>query len=197
MKSPQLVIGLIGEQWSGKDTFAKLIQEMALPKKVEIISFSAILTEILNNWSIPSQPRENRRKLAEFMKKAFDKYGNALANIIRQRISNSSSDIVILISLKWYDDVEMVKQFPKNIIVYITATLDNRYRRRQKAKKEQIDYEGESYYRFVLEENDPGDLLVTQIGREQADVKIDNNGTMEEFVEQVKKIYNEKIAPLT
>lgn len=194
--SPKMVIGLVGEQWSGKDTAAKLIQNLALPKKVEIIKFSAILSKTLDIWGIPSSSRENRRKIYEAMEEKFGKQGSPLANIIKQQIQKSEASAVVLNSIKSYNDVKIVRQFSNNIIIYITASFDIRYLRCQQAKNQPIDYYGKSYDEFAIEENDPGELFVTQIGREQANEVIQNDGTMEEFIEKVKKLYIEKIAPI-
>lgn len=196
MNTPKAVIGLIGEQWSGKDTFAKLILQMAAPKKVEIIRFSAILTETLNRWSIPSDLRKNRRMLFEAMNEKFGKNGSPLVNVVKQQIIASCADVVILNSLKQPDDIEMVREFRKNVIVYVTATFIKRYERRQISKGEPMEIHGRSYDDFAFDETDPGEILIRQIGQEMSDVTIHNNDTMEKFVQEVEKFYAEKIAPI-
>ncbi len=201
MNTPKVVIGIIGEQWSGKDTFAHIIFQLAksMSKKVQVIKFSAILTETLDKWGIPSNLRKNRRKLFDALRENFKEYGNPLVNFVKKQIIGSYADIVVINSLKWPDDVEMIRQFNQSIIVYITADFKKRFQHCQVSKGrniEKINYEGKDYDEFVLEENDPGEIFITQIGNENADVKIYNNGTIEEFIQEVQKFYDEKIAPV-
>jgi dephospho-CoA kinase len=200
MRRQKMVIGLIGKPWSGKDTLAQVIKEIAPKnKKVVIIRFSDILNKTLKSWYIPTEPRENRRKLAQFMNEAFVQYGgrfkSVLANIAKQKILKSRADIFIINNLKSPCDVAMVREFPCNLIIYITASFNLRYIRRQLSKGEPVEINGRSYDKFALEDLDQGELFISQIGQE-SDIIIENDGTMEEFVKKVKEIYQEKIAPL-
>lgn len=183
-----LIFGLVGEKGSGKETFGNLLMETAKTKKIARIRFSDILNYTLKLWDLPNT-RENLQHLAVIMDNA---YGiGTLSHALSKQIRETKADIVIMDGVRWKSDVKLIRSFPDNILVYITADLDIRYHR-LKLRKEKKD-EAKTYEQFMKEEKAQNELLIPQIGS-KADFRIENNGSLEDFKKEVEKFYGELAA---
>lgn len=184
----KIVIGLVGEKGSGKETFSAFLGEVAKGKKIEHIRFSDLLKETLEAWSIPVT-RHNLQHLVVIMDKGFGI--GTLSHAVEKRIENLQADIVILDGVRWESDVDLLKRFPKNILVYVTSTLHLRYDRLKK-RGEKTGEESTSFVQFMKEEKAKNELLIPKIGA-SAEVKIENNKSLKEFKKNVEKFYKEMI----
>lgn len=182
----KLVIGLVGEKGSGKDTFVKIFKKNAKDKKVVDLRFSDLLLETLNLWDIPAT-RGNLQLLAVVMNEGFGE--GTLANAIKKRIEKIDADVILLSGIRWKEDVELVRAFSKNLLIYITANVKKRYERLKDTSKK-VGEKNVSFAQFMKEEKAKNELLIPKIGS-KADYKIVNNGTLEEFKLQVKKLVND------
>ncbi len=180
----KIIIGLVGEKGSGKETFGNILKGLILQKGIYRIHFSDILIETLDIWDIP-KTRRNLQVLAQYM----DKFGTgSLSKAIKKRVENSKAEIVIVDGIRWESDLEMLKNFQKNLLVYITADLKLRYERTKKRCEKAFE-EATSFKQFMKEEKAKNEILIPKIGK-KADFKIVNNGSLEEFklaVEQFLK----------
>lgn len=184
----KLLIGLVGEKGSGKETFGRLFQELLPDKKVDHIRFSDLLKETLNSWDI-STTRENLQKLAVVMKDGFGP--ETLSHAIYEKLLKSGADIVLLDGVRWKSDEELTRRFNNNLMVYITADLMIRYERLKK-RKEKEDEEDTSFEQFMKEEKTENELLIPVIGG-RADIKIENNGSFEEYKQKISEFIASKI----
>ena len=182
------IIGLVGEKGSGKETFGNLLMELVKGKKIFRIRFSDILNYTLKLWDL-DLTRENLQNLAIAMDGAYG--AGTLSQAIAKQIKDSEADIVILDGIRWQSDVDLLKSFPKNILVYITADLDIRYHR-LKLRQEKKD-EAKTYQQFMKEEQAQNELLIPRIGS-KADIKITNNASLEGLKEKVREFTSSKLA---
>lgn len=180
----ELVIGVVGEKRSGKETFVKLLQEIAQDKKIKHSRFSDILFETLSFWNIPST-RQNLQKLAVIMDQGYG--AGTLTRAVEQRIARERADIIILDGVRWQTDIEMVRRFPNNLLVYITAEPIVRYER-TKTIKEKAGEDSTTFEQFIAEEQAPNETQIPIIGN-GANFKIANNGSLEEFRKKVEEFY--------
>lgn len=177
------VFGLVGEKGSGKETFGNFLMEIASKKIISRVRFSDVLKETLDLWGIPPT-RKNLQDLAVVM---VNQYGpDALANAISKRVETLNADIVILDGLRWHEDVLLLRKFPKNLLIYITASLKNRFQR-LKIRNEKTGEKNTSLKQFIKEENAKNELLIPKIGK-KANFKIENDGTFNEFREKIKSL---------
>src|SRR3989344_2280533 len=173
-----MIIGLVGEKGSGKDTFAKYLQEIS-DKSVAHTRFSDLLKQTLNLWDLPVT-RANLQKLAQVL----ENFGTGtVAHGLEKQIQKSEADIIILDGIRWKPDIELLKKFPKYLLVYITADPKLRFER-LKSRGEKDGEAAMSFEQFLEEEKAPNELLIPEIGSE-ADDKIQNNGPIEDFKKQV------------
>lgn len=185
-----LLIGLVGEKGSGKDTFAKYLTEIS-DKKISHIRFSDLLKETLKLWDL-EVTRANLQKLAQVLE---DFGPGTVAHGLEKQIQNTDAEILILDGIRWKPDVELLNKFPNHKLIYITAAPQKRFER----LKNRGEKKGESemtYDQFLNEEKAPNELLIPKIGS-QADIKIENNGTIEEFDQKIKDLCQSFISPET
>jgi dephospho-CoA kinase len=179
----KLVIGLVGEKGSGKETFGNLLQELLPDKKILRVRSSDVLVETLKLWDL-EKTRENLQNLAIWMDEAFG--DGTLSNVVYQRIQSLEADIVIFDGVRWETDVEMLNRFANHLLIYITAPLQNRFERLKKRQEKAFE-ETTSFEQFLFEENKKNELLIPKIGA-KADIKIENATTLEVFKEKIKSI---------
>src|SRR3989344_2596575 len=187
----QLVIGLVGEKGSGKQTFVNFLKKIAtlrqaqgkLPRndKEEVLNirqvrFSDILAQTLMIWDIPIT-RSNLQKLSLVINDAFGQ--SALANAARFSIEGDSADIIIFDGIRRPEELNLVKGLKNNILIYISAMQDLRYQR-LKTRSEKVGETGLTFEQFLEEENSPAEKNIPSLGK-KANLKIENNGSLEEF----------------
>lgn len=185
----KLVIGLVGEKGSGKQTFVNFLRE-TLPN-IRQVRFSDILTQTLMIWDIPNT-RANLQKLSITMNDSFG--SGTLAHAVEFNTTNETADIVILDGVRWKSDAQMVRKFHKNILVYVTADQKLRFER-LKTSSEKIGEEGMSWEKFLAEESVQTESFISEIGA-TADIKIENNGSLEEFKQEILNLYQTSISKM-
>lgn len=177
------VLGLVGEKGSGKGTAAKLLAELVRPQRVAVVRFSDVLRATLALWDI-APTRAHLQDLAKIM---VDRYGaDALAHAIAVRVQRADAEVVILDGIRWQADVELLRQFPRHLLVYITADARTRYARLI-ARGEDVGEREMSYAQFCAEEQKVNELEIPRIGA-AAEVRITNAGTLEEFRAQCSAV---------
>lgn len=188
----KLVIGLVGEKGSGKQTFVNFFKEVALRQaqglSIRQVRFSDILAQTLLIWDI-ANTRANLQKLAMVMNDNFG--AKALAHAAEFNIETEMADILILDGVRRQSEVRMVKNLGGTLI-YITADQKLRFERLKK-RSEKVGETGLSYEQFMQEEMVKTELEIPKLGA-KADVKIENNGTLEDFRKEIEKFFRIKIA---
>ena len=186
-----VVIGLVGEKGSGKGTFARLFAEAAPDKKNVAMRFSDILRETLDIWHIPTT-RTNLQKLAVVMDEALG--AGSLSNAIYERVIGMHADIVILDGVRWETDVALIRRFSKNLLIYVTASPEMRYRRTL-VRGENAGERETSFEQFMQEELAANETGIPRIGAD-ADCVIRNQGTVEEYKSAIVECCRTRTAPL-
>ncbi len=178
------IIGLVGEIGSGKETFALALQEIASSKKVAHIRYSDILKKTLELWGMPIT-RETLTIMRQTMNENFGE--DSLPKATQESAKNLDADIVVLDGVRWNADVEALKSISDALLVYITAPIEARFNR----IKERNEKQGESsisFEEFKEGAKTPNEILIPEIGN-NADVRIENAGTLEDLREKVKDFY--------
>lgn len=185
-----LVIGLVGEKGSGKQTFVNFFKQIAsaLPRNdkgealnISQVRFSDILAQTLLIWDIPTT-RANLQKLSITMNETFGE--KTLAHAAEFNIATDSADIIILDGVRRNSEAQIVKKQSNSILIYITADQKLRFQR-LKNRSEKVGETGLSYEQFMIEEKVKTETEIPKLGK-KADIKIENNGSLEEFKEKIK-----------
>ena len=182
------VIGLVGEKGSGKGAFAKILEEVAKPKQVVPVRTSGLVRETLDMWHI--QPtRVHLQKLAVIMDQTYGV--GTLAEATYQRAIKVEADIIIIESIRWDADVALIRRFPKNVLVYITAPPAVRHvstiSRGEKMGESETTFE-----QFMEEEKAENEIHIPRIGA-LADYTIRNEGTIEQYKKAITDCYQKHI----
>ena len=178
----KIVIGVVGESGAGKSTFFEILSDIVLapPSFIGLIKSSDILEEILSILRQPAS-RENLQNLPCILAPYFG--DGFLSSAVEERILNSNATIIIFDGIRWPSDVRMLRTFPHNFLVYITAISEIRYERLQ-YRGEKPEERNLSLEKFKKQELASTEVLIHQIGA-AANYKIENNGTLDEFEKKV------------
>jgi dephospho-CoA kinase len=186
-----IIIGIAGETGSGKGAFVEYLKHCVARYIVRKVSSSDILNETLDTWDM-EKTRSNLQKLAIAMDKEFGQ--GTLTHAVARRINETFADIVVFDGVRWESDVDMIRSYNKNLLVYITADVKKRYERARN-RKEKIGEAFASLDNFIKSETVSTESNIPLVGA-KADVKIENNGTTDEFREMIEKFCSEKVIPL-
>ena len=186
----KIVIGLVGEIGGGKGTFFTLLKEESPQYSIARIGFSDVIRETLTLWGLPNT-RENLQKLPQAMDQFYG--SGSLTHAIKKRAESKIEDIVVLDGVRWETDFEMIKSFPKNILVYVTAQPEVRFQRLRVRPQNTGDFNLE-WATFLQQEQAPNETSIAHIGS-RADYKIENNSTIEAYRNQVKDFCRKFLEP--
>ncbi len=175
----KIIIGLIGETGSGKDTFCDFIKK-TVKEPVFCFRFSDTLSKILMIL-FGEVKKEDQQWLGKILR---EKYGNdILAKAMVQKIKGIENGIIILNGIRYWEEFEMVKKLGgKNL--YITADQKIRWQRINK-RGEKID-DLSSYDKFIEKEKAKTEILIPELAK-KADFKIENNGSLASFYGKIRK----------
>lgn len=180
----KIIIGLIGEQGSGKGTFVEILRELLPSMKIGHHKSSGIIKKTLELWSIPFN-RENAQKLPVIMEKHFGK--GILSQAIKPIIENDDSDIVIFDGVRWSSDYQMIRSlFNPGIcayrLVYVTARAKIRFSR-IKNRNEKFGESEITWKQFLRQESASTEKDIPLLWGK--DSKITNNGTRKKFKKSI------------
>ena len=180
----KLVIGLVGEKGSGKQTFVNFLKQIAPDLNIRQVRFSDILAQTLLIWDIPIT-RSNLQKLSLVINNAFGQA--SLANAAKFSIEGDNADIVIFDGIRRETEIKLIRKMKNNILVYIFAEQKLRYDRLKK-RSEKVGEVGLRWEQFLEEENSPAESLIPILGK-KADLKIINNSSFADFKKEVGVFY--------
>jgi dephospho-CoA kinase len=176
----EIIIGLVGETGSGKDTFCDYIKK-TVKEPVFYFRFSDPLSEVLKIF-FEEVKKEDQQWLVGHLRKRFGE--NILGEAIKKKIKNIERGIIILNGVRMPQEVKMIKEM-NGKIVYITADPKLRWERVNKRGEKKDD--SVSYEKFLEIEKAKSEVLIPKIG-EKVDFKIKNNGSIEDFFQEIDKI---------
>ncbi|MBI2338118.1 hypothetical protein HYU95_02945 [Candidatus Daviesbacteria bacterium] len=187
------VLGLVGEKGSGKQTFVNFLKQIASSRTprndkseasvIRQVRFSDILAQTLILWDIPIT-RSNLQKLSLMMSETFGQ--TALAKAAKFYFEGDRADIIILDGIRRAAEVRLVRSFPDNTLIYITADQKLRYQR-LKTRSEKVGEVGLTFEQFLKEEKSKAEKEIPKISK-KADIKLENNGSLEEFKAKIRNL---------
>ena len=176
----KIILGLVGEIASGKDTVAQFLEEEF---KSATASFSQPLRQILDILSLP-QSRENMVWLGVDLRQRFGQ--DILAKAVSGLVIKSQSEIVCLPNIRLEGDVILLKTLPDFYLIRIETDQRTRYDRLIK-RDQNTDDAGKTWAEFLADSQLPTEVTIKEIGK-QAQFVIDNNTCKANLCKQVRRI---------
>lgn len=170
----KIIIGLVGETGSGKDTVEQHLQEKY---GAEPLRFSKPLKEGLGLFF--DQP--SKEDQAWFFAALRDHFGDDILHLGVRRFIEQNEGLMCVNGLRMMQDMEFIRSFENSYIFYVTADQKVRWERTLKrGEKSDDDQPFEEFQKFEAETET--EKAIPLIGK-QADYTIDNGGTLEELLQ--------------
>lgn len=173
-----IIIGLIGEQGSGKGTIADYLVKKHSAHKFR---FSQVWDDILQRLHIPNE-RKNQIALATAIRETFGE--NILAKVLTHDIEVGDHDINVIDGLRMPSELEIFRKVPSFHLIYVTGPIERRFelikKRKEKSGEENLTFEEFKH----TEENAVTEIHIPEIAK-SADSTIENTGTLEELYAKV------------
>lgn len=178
-----LVLCLTGEKLGGKTTFS---QYLADNYDAEHYRFSGILDDLLARLHLPNS-RDNQIAIVQSLRKEFGT--ELLAHVLKKDIQKQEKEIAVIDGIRFEEELHILKNLSNFHLVYITAPLEERYKR-AKNRGEKVGEENQTFEDFKAQEEAPTEQKIKALG-EDAEFKIDNDATLEDYFHQIEKVYKE------
>jgi len=176
----KIIIGLAGELAAGKGTAAEYLEKKY---KANSHRFSTMLRDILDRLYL-EQNRENMQKLSTILRKNFGE--DTLAKVISQDVARDDGAIVVIDGVRRLADIKYLKEMPEFKLVYIEASMENRFERIKK-RGENTDDTTKTFAEFKRDHEGEAESRIRGL-KNDADYVLDNNGSIDELYEQIDKI---------
>lgn len=177
---PQHIIGLVGQQGSGKGAAASILKEKY---GAVTFRFSAILGDILNRLS-REKTREHLIAISEALRKTFGE--DALSYAISRDVLASTSSIVIVDGIRRIEDIAALEPLPIFHLIAITAPDNIRYER-MKGRGEKEGESSMTWEQFLADEKASTEVTIPSVVS-RAWKTIDNSGTPQDLETQLIQI---------
>lgn len=179
MGTNKIVIGIVGENSSGKTTMTNYICETYGGVSFR---FSDMLGDMLKRIYLPAT-RENLQNISTALRNTFG--DDIMSKTLAQDMMASNAAITITEGIRRPSDIVALKALPGFVLVAITADPEKRFERLH-GRNEKPDDATKTWEQFIAEANHEAEQKVKEIMNE-AHVAIDNNGTKEELFAQIDR----------
>ncbi|MFQ5888143.1 MAG: AAA family ATPase [Candidatus Hydrothermarchaeales archaeon] len=175
----KLVVGLIGRMGSGKGVVSDHMHEKYGASQHR---FSQVLMDLLDRLYLP----HDRKLLQELGACIRNKLGKlVIVDAFRKDLESDESKIIVVDGIRYKNEVEMLRRFENNLLLFIDAPIKLRYQRcKKRGEKGETNI---SYEEFLKAESRETERYIDDI-RKMADYIIDNSGTLEELFEKIDDI---------
>lgn len=176
----KIILGIAGEIASGKGTTA---QYLVKKHNASTHRFSTALRDVAKRMYL-EESRENLQKISTMMRENFN--GDILSMVIYKDVESDNSQVIAIDGVRRMADIEFLKRIPEFKLVYLDASMENRYERIIK-RGENVDDNSKTFEEFKIDHEREAELQIKDL-KDRADFVIDNNGNLEELYMQIDKI---------
>lgn len=178
MEKKKIVIGLVGETGSGKDTVANHLQEK---HGARLMRFADPIKEVLGIF-FEKFSKEDQQWLALEFRQRFG--ADILSKALRKKIENGEG-LLVVNGIRFWEDYEFIKSFENSHIIY--TTLDQKLRWERTTKRKEKTDDAVSFEKFQEIERAETEVHIPEIGA-KADFTIKNEKDLEFLLAETDKI---------
>ncbi len=176
----RIIIGLVGELASGKDTVADHLKEKY---GSETISFSKSLRDILDRLFLP-QTRQNMANLGIDLRARFGQ--DLLAKVIAEEIKASDKKMACLPNVRLESDIVYLKEIPGFFLVSVNTEAQTRYNRLI-GRNQNPDDKTKTWEEFLADSELSTEIQIRDL-IPTCKYHLDNNGNFESLYKQIDEM---------
>ena len=128
--------------------------------------------------------RDNLQLLSTILRQSYGE--DTLAKVMYHDAINDKHEIVLIDGVRRITDIETLMKVPEFKLVYIETDIEKRYER-IKVRGENPDDGTKSFEEFVAANSNESELQIKEL-KNYANVIVDNNGSYDDFYQQVEKL---------
>jgi dephospho-CoA kinase len=174
------IFGLTGLMACGKGTVAKYLVEKY---GAESFRFSTIVRDVLDRLYL-EKSRANFQKMVPILLEGFGT--DLLSKIMAQDVLKSDKNIIVVDGIRRFPDIEHLKKIPGFKLVAIEVEAKTRYQRLVARNENPGDAE-KTWEQFLEEHKAATEIEIPDL-MAQADIKIDNNASVEDLYKQLDEL---------
>ncbi len=176
-----MIIALTGEKLAGKTTAADYFVHA---HKASSYRFSAPLTDILKRLH-QENSRANLVQIGTVLRTVFG--DDMLARVLYKDLQNNNlNELHIVDGMRYMAEYEVLRSLPDFTLVYITASLEERYNR-IKDRVEKADEVNMSFNEFSRRESDATEAGIVDLSKIASHI-IENNSSLEDFYAKLEEL---------
>lgn len=176
----KVIFGFIGPMAAGKGTACQYLMQKY---NAGYVRFSSILRDILARVYIPEN-RENLQAISTAMRQTFG--DDLLAKATANDVQGLNSAIVAVDGVRRLPDIKHLVELPNFHLVAIDADIKTRHERIT-MRRENPDDANKTFEQFKADNEREAEQQIANL-MQQADIKIDNNGTLEDLYRQLDEV---------
>lgn len=180
-KPKKIILGLVGEIASGKDTVALYLKKKY---KSETVSFSQPLRDMLNLIGL-EQSRINLSDLGRLLRKQFGQ--DVLSRAMAVKVQASKHPVITLPNVRLEEDIAWLKKLPGFYLVQIDTEAKTRFERLRKRKGQYVDDSTKTWAQFQKDSKLYTERSIRSLFP-KCKYKLDNNGSLKSLHQQVDEM---------
>lgn len=174
---PKIILGLVGEICSGKDTVAAYLKDKY---GSETIGFSMPIRDILDRLYLP-QTRDNMMRCGIFLRDGFGQ--DLFSRVIAQETEASNAPVVAIPNVRLESDIVYLDKLPGFVLVGVDAAAELRFER-IKQRNQNPDDATKTWEEFQKDAELPTEIHIRELAK-KCEFTIDNNGDLEYLHTQI------------
>jgi dephospho-CoA kinase len=180
----KLVIGLTGNIGAGKTVVSDHLHKKY---KADQVRFSQILMDVLDRLYLPKD-RKNLQTLGVVVRDSFGQ--DVIVNAFKKDLERSTSQVVVVDGIRYMNEVEMLRSFPSNVLVFMDAPPKLRHER--VVLRGEKGEEKNSFEEFLKAEQRGTEKGLPEI-KKVADYVIENDGSVEHLLKRIDEIIKKRL----
>lgn len=175
------VIGIVGENASGKDELAKYVEKK---HGGEVISTGQIVRELAENENI----EPTREKLHELSKRYMEEEGrDFVARKVIEAIKDSDAETVAVSGVRTPEDAQTLREHFDGDFILAHTDVSLPFARFERSQERRSERDPDNFDEFQKQDHEEDRLFNLGQTIKMADIRINNDGVLGAFHEQIEK----------